>query len=114
MSEVKTKVNEASVAKFLDIIPDDGQRSDSRVLLEFMQQLPRPSPRCGATASLLRHLSYVGKSGREGDWFVGGFFRRANRISLLHAGRLGKGRAAGEIGQALAGKGAYTSSGSTT
>jgi hypothetical protein len=87
MSEVKTKVNEASVAKFLDSIPDDGQRSDSRVLLELLQTATKTEPKMwGDSIVGFGSYHYVGKSGREGDWFVAGFSPRKQNLTLYMLG----------------------------
>ena len=87
MSEVKTKVNEASVAKFMDSIPDDGQRGDSRVLLELMQQATKTEPKMwGDSIVGFGSYHYVGKSGREGDWFVAGFSPRKQNLTLYMLG----------------------------
>ncbi len=87
MSEVKTKVNEASVAKFLDSIPDDGQRSDSRLLLELLQQATKTEPKMwGDSIVGFGSYHYVGKSGREGDWFVAGFSPRKQNLTLYMLG----------------------------
>jgi len=36
MAEIKTKENDASVEAFLESLPDEKRRSDSRVILEKM------------------------------------------------------------------------------
>ncbi len=87
MSDVKTKVNEASVAKFLDSIPDDGQRSDSRVLLELLQKATKTEPKMWGEAIVgFGSYHYIGKSGREGDWFVAGFSPRKQNLTLYMLG----------------------------
>jgi hypothetical protein len=87
MSEVKTKVNEASVAKFLDSIPDEGQRSDSRVLLDLMQKATKTEPKMwGDSVVGFGTYHYVGKSGREGDWYVAGFSPRKQNLTLYMLG----------------------------
>ena len=87
MSELKTKVNEASVAKFLDSIPDDGQRSDSRVLLELLQKATKTEPKMwGDSIVGFGAYHYVGKSGREGDWFLAGFSPRKQNLTLYMLG----------------------------
>jgi hypothetical protein len=87
MSEVKTKVNDASVAKYLDSIPDEGQRSDSRVLLDLMQNATKAEPKMwGDSIVGFGSYHYVGKSGREGDWFVAGFSPRKQNLTLYMLG----------------------------
>jgi hypothetical protein len=87
MAEPKTKVKEASLAKFLDSIPDDGQRSDSRVLLELMQQLTKTEPKMWA-GSIVGFGTYhwVDKRGRQGDWCVAGFSPRKGALALFMLG----------------------------
>ena len=87
MTELKTKVNEASVAKFLESIPDDGQRSDSRVLLELLQKATKTEPKMwGDSIVGFGTYHYVGKSGREGDWFLAGFSPRKQNLTLYMLG----------------------------
>ena len=87
MSEVKTRVNGASIAKFLDSIPDEGQRSDSRVLLELMQRATKTEPKMwGDSIVGFGTYHYVGKSGREGDWYVAGFSPRKPNLTLYMLG----------------------------
>ena len=87
MSEVKTKVNEASVAKFLDSIPDEGQRSDSRVLLELMQKATKTEPKmwAGTIVGFGTH-HWVDKHGRQGDWCLAGFSPRNQTLALFMLG----------------------------
>jgi hypothetical protein len=87
MSKVKTKDNEASVAKFLDSIPDDGQRSDARVLLELMQKATKTEPKMwGGSIVGFGTYHYVDKSGREGDWCLAGFSPRKGTLTLFMLG----------------------------
>jgi len=83
-TKVKTKVNEPSVAKFLDSIPDDGQRSDSRVLLKLMQQLTKTEPTLWRGDIVgFGTYHYVDKSGRQGDWCLAGFSPRKGTLALF-------------------------------
>ena len=87
MAEVKTKAKEASVAKFLDSIPDDGQRSDSRLLLKLMQKATKTEPKMwGGSIVGFGTYHYVDKSGREGDWCVAGFSPRKETLTLFMLG----------------------------
>lgn len=87
MSELKTKVNEASVAKFVDSIADDGQRADARVLLELLQKATKAEPKMwGDSIVGFGSYHYVGRSGREGDWFVAGFSPRKQNLTLYMLG----------------------------
>jgi hypothetical protein len=87
MAELKTKVNEASVGKFLDSIPDEGQRSDARVLFELLQKATQAEPKMwGDSIVGFGTYHYVGKSGREGDWFLAGFSPRKQNLTLYMLG----------------------------
>ena len=87
MAEPKTKVKEASVAKFMDSIPDDGQRNDSRALLELMQGLTKTEPKMWA-GSIVGFGTYhwVDKNGRQGDWCIAGFSPRKGTLALFMVG----------------------------
>ena len=87
MSEPKTKVNDASVTKFLSGLPDDGQRPDSQALLAMMQTATKAEPKRWGD-SIVGFGSYhsVGKSGREGEWFVAGFSPRKQNLTLYMLG----------------------------
>ena len=87
MAAVKTKGKEASVTKFLDSIPDAGQRSDSRVLLDLFQKATKTEPKMwsGTIVGFGTH-HWVDKNGREGDWCVAGFSPRKETLTLFMLG----------------------------
>ena len=87
MSELKTKVNTASVAQFLESIADEAKRSDAHTLLELMQKATKTEPKMwGDSIVGFGSYHYVGKSGREGDWFVAGFSPRKQNLTLYMLG----------------------------
>lgn len=98
MTELKTKVNEGSVIKFLDSIEDETKRKDSYVLFELMQKANTDEAKMwGDSIVGFGEYHYVGKSGREGDWFLTGFSPRKQALTLYafghwepHAGLLAK------------------------
>jgi hypothetical protein len=83
MAEPKTKVNDASVAKFLNAIPDPQTRSDCRTIADIMQAATKAEPRMWGTGIVgfgTRRVVYAG--GREADWMVIGFAPRKQNIVL--------------------------------
>lgn len=87
MAELKTKVTKASVTKFLDSIADQTKRQDSYVLHDMMQKATKNQPRMwGESIVGFGEYHYVGKSGREGDWFLAGFSPRKQALTLYMLG----------------------------
>jgi len=83
MAELKTKVNKASVDKFLKCIKDEQKREDSFKIVEIMQKATKAEPRMWGT-SIIGFGSYHYKyaSGREGDWMLVGFSPRKQNLTL--------------------------------
>jgi len=87
MAELKTKVNKGSVTTFLDGIADEAKRKDSYLLLQMMQKATKNEARMwGDSIVGFGDYHYVGKSGREGDWFVAGFSPRKQALTLYMLG----------------------------
>ncbi len=87
MAELKTKVNEGSVIKFLDSIEDETKRKDSYLLFEMMQKANEDKAKMwGDSIVGFGEYHYVGKSGREGDWFLTGFSPRKQALTLYALG----------------------------
>ena len=87
MAELKTKVNEASVTKFLKSIPDEAKREDARVIVELLRQATKDEPKMwGSSIVGFGAYHYVGKSGREGDWFLAGMSPRQQSLTLYMLG----------------------------
>lgn len=87
MAELKTKVTNESVTKFLDSIADQTKRQDSYVLYDMMQKAIKNQPRMwGDSIVGFGEYHYVGKSGREGDWFLAGFSPRKQALTLYMLG----------------------------
>jgi uncharacterized protein DUF1801 len=83
MAELKTKVNNASVVKFLASINNEQQRKDSFEILELMKKATGNEPNMWGDAIIgfgTYHYKYA--SGREGDWMRIGFSPRKGKISL--------------------------------
>jgi hypothetical protein len=83
MAELKTQKTDASVADFLNAVPDDRKREDSFTILELMQEVTGEEPAMWG-ASIVGFGSYTFKyaSGREGDWPVTGFSPRKRNLTL--------------------------------
>lgn len=85
--ELKTKVSDASVPAFLASLPDAQQRSDSEILASIFGAATREAPRMwGGKIVGYGNYSYVGKSGRAGDWFLAGFAPRKDTLTLYTLG----------------------------
>ena len=83
MSELKTKVNTASVEKFLNAVPDEQARKDSYEILKIMKQVTKEEPKMwGASIVGFGSYHYKGASGREGDWMLTGFSPRKQNLTL--------------------------------
>jgi len=87
MTELKTKVNDASVKKFLDSIADDAQRKDSYTLVEMLRTATKATPKMwGSSIVGFDTYHYVGKGGREGDWLLAGMSPRKQNLTLYILG----------------------------
>ena len=97
-AELKTKVNDASVTKFLDSVIDDQKRNDCLEILKMMKQITKEEPKMwGSSIVGFGSYHYKGKSGREGEWMLTGFSPRKQNLTLYlmggfdtHAALLGK------------------------
>ena len=81
--EIKTKQTLASVAAFIDSVPDEQKRKDSFAILEMMKKITGEQPEMWG-GSIIGfgniHLKY--DSGRELDWMKIGFSPRAQNLTL--------------------------------
>ena len=83
MSELKTKVNNASVEKFLNTVADEQARKDCYEILKIMKQVTKEEPKMwGASIVGFGSYHYKGASGREGDWMLTGFSPRKQNLTL--------------------------------
>jgi hypothetical protein len=84
---LKTVKSEASVVTFLQGIADAQQRADAQVLEGiFAKAIKRPAKMWGGAIVGYGDYSYVGRSGRSGDWFLGGFSPRKGTLTLYMLG----------------------------
>ncbi len=87
MAELKTKVTKGSVKKFLDSIADEAQRKDAYLLFKMLQQATKDKAKMwGDSIVGFGDYHYVGKSGREGDWFLAGLSPRKQNLTLYMLG----------------------------
>lgn len=86
-AELKTKVNDASVEKFLNAVKDEQTRKDCYEILKLMKQVTKEEPKMwGASVVGFGSYHYIGKSGREGDWMLTGFSPRKQNLTLYLMG----------------------------
>jgi hypothetical protein len=83
MAELKTKVNNAPVEKFISSVKDEEARKDCLILLDLMKKETKEEPKMwGDSIVGFGTFHYKGKSGREGDWFVTGFSPRKQNMTV--------------------------------
>ena len=83
MAELKTKVNKASVEKFLNGIKDETKRKDAFTILKLMQKVTKEKPKMwGSSIVGFGSYHYKYASGREGDFLLTGFSPRAKNLTL--------------------------------
>jgi hypothetical protein len=82
-TEIKTKMNDASVTKFINSVPDEQKRKESFEILKLMNQITKEEPKMWGTSIVgFGSYRYKGKSGREGDWMLIGFSPRKQNLTL--------------------------------
>jgi len=82
-ADVKTKVNDASVAAFLKKLDDEQKQKDSFEILKIMQQVTKEEPKMwGPSIIGFGSYHYKYESGREGDSPLIGFSPRKQNITL--------------------------------
>ncbi len=87
MSELKTKVNNASVKDFLNSVEDVGRRKDCFEISKMMESVTKAKPKMWGTSIIgFGSYHYKGKSGREGDWMLTGFSPRKQNLTLYLMG----------------------------
>ncbi len=83
MSELKTKVNKASVKKFLGAVKDIEKRQDCFVISEMMERATKAKPEMWGTSIVgFGRQTYRYASGKEGEWMLIGFSPRTQNIAL--------------------------------
>lgn len=86
-TELKTKVNKASVEGFLNSVKDEDVRRDCFEIMKMMKQVTREEPKMwGSSIVGFGSYHYKGKSGREGEWMLTGFSPRKQNLTLYLMG----------------------------
>jgi len=83
MTDLKTKKTGASVAAFLESIPDARNRADATTLAGLMKQVTKADPKMWGPSIIgfgSRRLKYA--TGKEIDWFAIGFSPRKGYLAL--------------------------------
>ena len=82
MAELKTKVNDESVDKFIQSFPEARQK-DCYMILEMMKKATKKEPKMWGTSIIgFGDYHYKYESGREGDFFITGFSPRKQNLTL--------------------------------
>ncbi|MES2006921.1 MAG: DUF1801 domain-containing protein [Patescibacteria group bacterium] len=83
MAELKTKVNKASVKKFLSTIKEVDKRKDCIVISQMMEKATKSKPEMwGASIVGFGRRKYTYANGKEAEWMQIGFAPRAQNIAL--------------------------------
>ena len=84
LAEIKTKQTTDSVESFIENIPNEQKRKDSKVILQMMEKAMKEKPKMWGSSMIgfgnIRYKSPA--TGREVDWFKIGFSPRKANISL--------------------------------
>ena len=106
MAELKTKLNNASVEKFLKGVEDEEKRRDCFTIVKLMQKITGDKPKMWGDSIVgfgLYHYKY--ESGREADWFLTGFSpRKQNLVFYIMAGFKNYKTLLGKLGKIKMGK----------
>jgi hypothetical protein len=107
MAEIKTKLTNASIDKFLQGVKDEQTRADCYQILEMMQKATKAEPKMWGTSIIgFGHSHYKYESGREGDWFLTGFSPRKQNLTLyIGSGFADYEELLGQLGKHTLGKG---------
>jgi hypothetical protein len=107
LAELETQRTGASVAAFIDGIPDPARRSDARAATALLRKVTGARPEMWGTNIVgfgRRRLVYA--SGRELDWMVAAFAPRADRTTFYLTCDLDRHRELlGRLGKHQRGKG---------
>ncbi len=83
MAETKTKVNRASVPKFLKAIPDAQVRKDCTVIAAMMEKATKAKPEMWGTSNVgFGRRTQVYANGKTTEWMKLGFSPRKQNIAL--------------------------------
>ncbi len=107
MAELKTKLTNASVDKFLKGVKDEQARADCYQIIEIMKKASKAEPKMWGTSIVgFGDYHYKYASGREGDWFLMGLSPRKQNLTIYLMGGLhGQDELLGKLGKHSTGKG---------
>ncbi len=81
MAENKTKPTKVSVSDYIDALPDEAKRTDSKTLIKLIQRLTGEKPKMWGPAIVgFGNVHYEYESGRKGDTPVVAFSPRKPAI----------------------------------
>jgi len=81
--ELKTKLNDASVKKFLKSVKDEKKQADSFKVLDIMSEITGEEPKMWGTSIVgFGSYHYKYESGHEGDMPIIGFSPRKQSLTL--------------------------------
>jgi hypothetical protein len=83
MAELKTKLTDASVADFINTIPNETRRQDCLIVMHMMQESTQSEPKLWGSSIVgfgAYHYKYA--SGQEGDWPLVSFSPRKQDLTL--------------------------------
>ena len=83
MSELKTKLNDASVEDFLHSVPDETRRKDALRVCELMAEVTNEDPRMwGSSIVGFGTFPYKTADGKANEWMKIGFSPRKANLTL--------------------------------
>ncbi len=83
MAENKTKPTSVSVSDYIEALPQEGKRADSKTLIKLMQRLTGEKPKMwGPSIVGFGSVHYEYESGREGDMPLVAFSPRKPAIVI--------------------------------
>ena len=106
MAELKTKKTGASVADFLNSIPDEQKREDCRAIARMMQAATKAEPKMwGPSIVGFGHCRLVYPNGKEMDWMQVAFSPRKMNITFYLSEKVLKSDLMEKLGKSECGKG---------
>jgi hypothetical protein len=83
MAEIKTKVNKASVEKYLKSIKEPQKRADCIAISNMMEKASKSKPEMWGTSIVgFGRRTYTYANGKTGEWMKIGFSARKQNIAL--------------------------------
>lgn len=83
MYELKTKLNDASVADFINAVDEPAKKSEAFEIIDLMKEISGEEPKMWGNSIVgFGSYHYKGKSGAEGDWMKIGFSPRKQALTL--------------------------------